>query len=280
MKKQLKVAIIGSTGMGGKMLTDILLKRGHIVTGVAIDADKEPNKPNLINKKVDVFNVDQLADAIADQDVVVSAFSGGHQVDLGVYYRQVEGTRTIKKAFKMVHGKYLIYIGGAASLYVAPGVQMFDDPKFPKWYYGIMPPQHLRWLASITQKDFFIDAAKRKENGELGIYDEDKKLEEDVKDWTKVPLLEGCRLALEMFESDHSFNWSFLSPAWLYRPGEATGKYELGEEFMIMKHGVPSGISLPDLQLAVADEVENQALIGKHWTVSSVDGLVNGNFEG
>lgn len=279
MTKQLKVAIIGSTGMGGKMLTDILLKRGHQVTGIAIDADKAAAKPGLTNRKVDVFDVDALADVIDGHDVVVSAFSGGHQVDLGVYYRQLEGTRTIKRAFKQVHGKYLIYIGGAASLYVAPNVQMFDDPKFPKWYYGIMPPQHLRWLASITQKDFFIDAAKRKESGELGPYEEDKVLEEDVKDWTKVPLLEGCRLALELFEADHSFNWSFLSPAWLYRPGDATGHYELGEEFMIMKHGIPSGIALPDLQLAVADEIENQALIGKHWTVSSVDGTVSGRFD-
>ena len=39
---------------------------------------------------------------------------------------------------------------------------------------------------------------------------------------------------------------------------------------MIFKDGIPSGISVPDLALAVADEVENQALVHKHWTLAGV----------
>ncbi|WP_321378915.1 NAD(P)-dependent oxidoreductase [Trichococcus shcherbakoviae] len=267
--KQLNIAIIGHTGMGGSELTNILLERGHKVTGISLDADRAAQKEGLTNIVCNIMDVDALAEALEGHDAVVSAFSGGHEVNMTVYYRQVEGTRCIKRAFKKAKGKYLIYIGGAASLYVAPGIQMFDDPKFPRWYFGSMPPEHLRWLADITREEFFNEAAERKENGTVGITESDKILEEDVKDWTEVPLLEGCRMALELFEGDYSFEWSFLSPPWFYRPGAGTGKYELGVDFMLMKDGVPASISVPDLQKAVADEVENQALIHKHWTVKS-----------
>ena len=37
---------------------------------------------------------------------------------------------------------------------------------------------------------------------------------------------------------------------------------------MILRNGVPAGISVPDLALAVADEVENQVLVHKHWTAA------------
>ncbi len=42
----MKVAVIGHTGMGGSALTDILLSRGHEVTGLSLDADKAPSRPD------------------------------------------------------------------------------------------------------------------------------------------------------------------------------------------------------------------------------------------
>ncbi|APB71177.2 hypothetical protein PPYC1_12740 [Paenibacillus polymyxa] len=269
--KPLKVAVIGHTGMGGKALTEILLKRGHSVTGISIDADKVPDTIGLTSITASVMDALELVAAIADHDVVVSAFSGGHEIDMRVYYRQVEGTRRIINAFKQAKGKYLICIGGAASLYVKPGLQMFDDPRFPTWYFGVAPAVHLRWLGDITQEKFFYDAAERKESGVIQPGESDSKLEKHVSSWTSVPLLEGCRVALDLFQADHSFNWSFLSPPFFYRPGEGTGNYELGIDYMMMKNGIPAGVSVPDLQLAVADEVENQALIHKHWTVCAAE---------
>lgn len=263
----MKVAIIGHTGMGGKMLTDILTERGHQVTGLSAHAEKVPSREGLNSISCDVFNVDDLAEKLKGHDVVVSCFSGGHAVDMGVYYRQIEGTRCIIKAFKKSKCDYIIYIGGAASLFVLPDNKtMMEDPRFPRWYYGIMPPVHLRWLGDITGESFFYDAAERKESGKVAMNASDPELEECVKDWTSVPLLEGCRAALDLFEGKYDFQWSFLSPPWFYRPGEGTGEYTLGVDYMLFENGVPTGISVPDLQLAVADEVERQNLIHKHWT--------------
>ena len=264
----MKVAVIGHTGMGGSALTEILLARGHEVTGLSLDADKAPSQPGLTSVVVDVWDRAALAEGLKGHDVVVSAFSGGHEMDPIVYYRQAEGTRRIIKAFKEAQGKYLVYIGGAASLFVKPGVQMFDDERFPRWYYGTQTPAHLRWLGDITGVPLFYEAAERKASGAWKRGDSDSELEEAVKDWKRVWLLEGCRVALDLFEGRNDFRWSFLSPPWNYRPGKGSGKYELAVDYMIFKDGIPSGIAVPDLALAVADEVENQALVHKHWTLA------------
>jgi putative NADH-flavin reductase len=264
----MKVAVIGHTGMGGSALTDVLLSRGHEVTGLSMDANEAPSRPGLTSITVDVWNGKELAGGLRGHDVVVSAFSGGHEMDPIVYYRQVEGTRRIIKAFKAARGDYLIYIGGAASLFVKPGVQMFDDERFPRWYYGTQRPAHLRWLGDITGVPLFYEAAERKTKLGIKRGETDPELEEAVKDWQRVWLLEGCRLALDLFEGRSDFRWSFLSPPWNYRPGRGTGKYELAVDYMIFKDGIPSGIAVPDLALAVADEVDNQVLAYKHWTIA------------
>lgn len=269
----MKVAIIGHTGMGGQLLTQELLLRGHQITGLALDAEKCPAHKNLSSITCNILDdsYESVVNNIRDHDVVVSAFSGGHEVDMQVYYRQVEATRKIIRCFKQAKGHYLIYIGGAASLYVKPGMQMFDDPRFPQWYFGIAPAEHLRWLGDITHESFFFAAAERREQGLLAQSEPDQELQQAVAGWTRVPLLEGCRVALDLFEADKSFNWSFLSPPWFYRPGKKVGRYQTGVDFMLMDNGIPASISVPDLQMAVADEVENQFLLHKHWTVAGVN---------
>ncbi len=84
-RKNLKVAVIGHSGMGGSALVDQLLQRGHTVTGLSIDADKVPEQKGLTNITMDVLKSDQLAEALLGHDVVVSTFSGGHAVDMSVY---------------------------------------------------------------------------------------------------------------------------------------------------------------------------------------------------
>ena len=108
-----------------------------------------------------------------------------------------------------------------------------------------------------------------REQGTVGPYESDPQIEEAVKDWSRVWLLEGCRIALDLFEGRSDFGWSFLSPPWQYRPGTGCGEYETGVDFMIFKNGVPTGVAVPDLALAIADEVENQALEHKHWTIAA-----------
>lgn len=262
----MKVTVIGHTGMGGAAITAELVRRGHQVKGLAFDAHDVSTPEGVDHQFTDVFDGDLLRSQLEGQEVVVSAYSGGHGLEIDVYYRQAEGTRRMIKAVRDAGVPYFIYIGGAASLFTKPGVQFLEDERWPCWFYGTQPPVHQRWLARIIPAQIFDDSADRKESGTVARGESDPVLEEQVRDWTHVPLLEGCRIALDMFEGRTDFGWSFLSPPWMYRPGPGSGTYRLGIDFMIWDEGIPSGIDVPDLALAVCDEVENQKLIHKHWT--------------
>ena len=262
----MKVAVIGHTGMGGSAVTAELVRRGHQVRGLSFNANDVPAPAGVDHQFSDVFDGELLRSQLAGQDVVVSAYSGGHGLEVDVYYRQAEGTRRIIKAVRDAKVPYLIYIGGAASLFTKPGVQFLEDERWPRWFYGTQPPVHQRWLGDLIPAQIFHDSADRKEAGLVKPGESDVILEEQVKDWKHVALLEGCRVALDMFEGRTDFAWSFLSPPWMYRPGPGTGSYELGVDFMIWDEGIPSGIDVPDLALAVCDEVENRRLVHKHWT--------------
>jgi len=263
-----RVAVIGHTGMGGKAITEELVRRGHQVTGLARNADKAPQIDGLTNVGIDIFDPASLRDALRGHDVVVSAFAAGHDLSPDTFYRQAEGTRRIIGAFKESGAGYLLYIGGVASLYTEPGVQVYDSPGFPGTYFGTAPAPFLHWLGEITGVGLFHESAERRERGELGPRESDPVIVGVVDSWEAIPLLEGCRIALDLFAHRTDIDWSFLSPPWLYRPGKGSGSYHLGIDYVPMENGHPAGIDVPDLALAVCDETERRALIHRHWTVS------------
>jgi len=264
----MKIAVIGHTGMGGQAIAETLVGRGHEIPGISAHAEKMPSRKGLNSVSIDVFDGPALVDALRGQDVVISAFAAGHTFESEIFYRQVEGTRRIIKAFREAEAGYLLYLGGVASLNVKPGVQLFDDDRFPQWYFGTAPASFLRFLADITHVELFRESAVRRERGELDADEVDTLVAEFVGDWPGNPLIEGCRLALDLFAGRSDFTWSFLSPPWLYHPGKGSGTYHLGLDYVPFNDGRPAGIALPDLALAVADVVEKRAFIHQHWTVS------------
>ena len=105
---------------------------------------------------------------------------------------------------------YLLAVGGAGSLYVAPGVQLIDTPAFPQEIY---------------------DGAN------------------------------AARELLRDLQARDDLNWSLISPP--ARLGaeagfseERTGKYRLGQDDLLMDGDAPAGISVADLAVAIADDVE------------------------
>lgn len=262
----MRIVVIGDTGMSGSAIAAELIRRGHEVTGLSSGRSGAPAPEGVEHRDVDVFDDRALRSAIAGHDALVSAYSGGHGLEVDVYYRHAEGTRRMIKAVREAQVPYFLCIGGAASLLTKPGMQFLEDERWPRWFYGTQPPLHQRWLGDLIPAQIFHDSADRKEAGVVPRGGSDPILEEQVKDWVHVPLLEGCRVALDLFEGRTDFRWSFLSPPWMFRPGPGTGSYELGVDYMIFDEGIPAGIDLPDLVLAVCDETENQVLVHKHWT--------------
>lgn len=129
----MKIALIGATGFVGSAILKEALERGHEVTAIVRHPDKLQAHPKLHAKKGDVYSADEVARLVSGHDAVISAFNPGWN-DPEIYNHQVKGTESIIKGVKQAGVKRLLFVGGAGSLEVKPGVQSVDLPQFPAEY--------------------------------------------------------------------------------------------------------------------------------------------------
>jgi len=128
----MKVAIIGATGFVGSNILNEVVNRNHEVTAIV----RNPKTSENVNwVKADVFNTDELANALKGNDVVISAYNPGW-TNPNIYDDFIAGSKAIQEAVKKSGIKRYITIGGAGSLFVAPGLQAVDTPDFPKEYHA------------------------------------------------------------------------------------------------------------------------------------------------
>ena len=78
----------------------------------------------------------------------------------------------------------------------------------------------------------------------------------------------AAREALNIIRQDTTLDWTFLSPAALLAPGPRTGKFRIGADDMLMNGDHPANISVADLAVAIADEIETPRHIRKRFTVA------------
>lgn len=128
----MKIALIGATGFVGKEVLKEALNRKHKVIAIARNTEKIQISDDLLTtKSVDVKNVNQLAQAIAGNDVVVSTFNPGW-TNPNIYNDYLEGSKAIQEAVKASGVKRLIVVGGAGSLFLDDNTRVIDDPDFPE----------------------------------------------------------------------------------------------------------------------------------------------------
>jgi uncharacterized protein len=129
----MKIAVIGATGFVGSAILHEALQRGHEVTAIVRDPAKLKPNLKLHPQKADVQNEDEVARLVAGHDVVISAFNPGWS-NPNIYDLQVKGTQAIINGVKKAGVKRLLFVGGAGSLEVKPGVQSVDLSGFPTEY--------------------------------------------------------------------------------------------------------------------------------------------------
>ena len=129
----MKIVVIGATGFVGAAILQEALDRGHEVTAIARNPEKLQAHAKLHGQRGDVYKEDDLARFVAGHDAVISAFNPGWS-NPDLYNQQVAGTRAIINGVKKAGIKRLLFVGGAGSLEVKPGVQSVDLPAFPPEY--------------------------------------------------------------------------------------------------------------------------------------------------
>jgi putative NADH-flavin reductase len=130
----MKIALIGASGFVGSAVLKEALDRGHNVTAIVRHPERiTAESKNLKKEKADAFSSDNIARAVKDHDIVINAFNPGW-TNPNIYKEFLQGAQAIQEGVKKAGVKRYFTIGGAGSLFVAPGVQLIDTPQFPAEY--------------------------------------------------------------------------------------------------------------------------------------------------
>ena len=212
------IALIGATGFIGAPILSELLSRGHQVTVLARNPSKLAPQAGLTVVAADALDAKQVTRAVAGHEAVISAYNPGWS-EPKIHDLHLEASQAIVDGVKQAGVKRLLVVGGAGSLYVAPGLQLVDTPQFPAQY----------------------------KQGAL-----------------------AAREALNRIKRETTLDWSFVSPPIGLAPGERTGKYRLGADELLAGQGEqPAGISVPDLAVAIVDEIEQPRHLQRRFTVAN-----------
>jgi len=122
------IALIGATGFVGAAVLAELLQRGHTVTALVRDQAKAL-PPGVTKLVADAYDESSVASAVRGTDAVISAFNPGWNAD-DLYDKFLSGSGAIERGVAASGVKRLLVVGGAGSLFVAPGVQLVDTPNF------------------------------------------------------------------------------------------------------------------------------------------------------
>jgi putative NADH-flavin reductase len=166
----------------------------------------------------DVLDAAQVAQAVAGHDAIISAYNPGWG-EPQIHDLFLQGSQAILDGAKQAGVKRVLVVGGAGSLFVAPGLQLVDTPEFPAAY----------------------------KQGAL-----------------------AARELLKRLQGESALDWSFVSPPIALALGERTGQYRLGADELLTGQGdQPAGISVPDLAVAIVDEIEQPRHVQRRFTVAN-----------
>ena len=133
------VLLIGATGFVGSAVLNELASRGHKVTAVVRNIEKLA-KNDLVNAvKEDVANVDAIAKLAEGKDAIISAYNPGW-TNPDIETLITENYPKILEAAKKSGVERLLIIGGAGTLFCAPGLRVVDSGAIPAEIMGGVRP--------------------------------------------------------------------------------------------------------------------------------------------
>lgn len=152
------VVLIGASGFVGTAILNELLTRGHKVTAIVRNPQKINIKSsNLTVIKADVSDTCTLINACKDKDAVISAYNPGW-TNPNIYEETLRNYPLILDAVKQSGVKRLLCVGGAGTLFCAPGLRVVDSGVIPNNIMGgvrslgefylntLIPEREIDWI--------------------------------------------------------------------------------------------------------------------------------------
>lgn len=125
------VILIGASGFVGTAILNELLNRGHKVTAIVRDPTKvTASNPNLKVVQADVTDTDVLIEASKGKDAVISAYNPGWK-NPNIYEETLKNYPLIVDSVKKAGVERLLIVGGAGTLFYAPGKMVMDADDIP-----------------------------------------------------------------------------------------------------------------------------------------------------
>ena len=130
------VVLIGASGFVGNAILNELLSRGHKVTAVV----RNPKKINVTNSnleivKTDVSDTNVMVEICKGKDAIISAYNPGW-ANPDIYEETLRNYPLILEAAKRSGAKRLLCVGGAGTLFCAPGLRVVDSGAIPDAIMG------------------------------------------------------------------------------------------------------------------------------------------------
>lgn len=133
------VLLIGATGFVGSTVLNELVSRGHKVTALARNVEKVAKSELVDVVKEDVANVDAIAKLAEGKDAIISAYNPGWtNPDIATLIS--ENYPKILSAAKKSGVERLLIVGGAGTLFCAPGLRVVDSGAIPEEIMGGVRP--------------------------------------------------------------------------------------------------------------------------------------------
>ena len=125
------VVLIGASGFVGTAILNELLSRGHKVTGIVRNpASVTISDPNLEIVQADVSDANALIAVCKGKDAVISAYNPGWK-NPNIYEETLKNNPNILESVKKAGVRRLLFVGGAGTLYYAPGKMLMDAEGVP-----------------------------------------------------------------------------------------------------------------------------------------------------
>lgn len=131
-----KIVLIGASGFIGSAILNEALNRDIRVTAVVRNPEKiKISNPNLKIVKADVSSAHTVTEVTGGADVVISAYSPGWS-NPNIYEDTLKTYPAILEGVKKAGAKRLLIVGGAGTLFAAPGLRVVDSGTIPEKILG------------------------------------------------------------------------------------------------------------------------------------------------